>query len=578
LNTRWNVTIILRNRIIVSLLALCFFVAITVIFTWPMVKYIDTAVAGGVGDNFYFLWELGWFEKSLIELGSSPYFSPMVNYPTGWYLASTEIPIANSLIALPFTFLSGPALGYNVVVLLSFSLAGYFMFLWVWDLTDDVFSGLIAGSIFTFTPIHFSHYFAGHLHVISIQWLPIYFWGLLTILSSSKRNWLSVVTTGLMMGLISFTSMHFLYMTFLLSFVFLLMYQLFVDKSLWKQVDKWVSLTASALISIPFILVAARPFVDLWQISQLPVRSIESAKVYSAGLIDFILPATFHPLYGQWVGNNFDRSYWIESTLYVGIFTIILVIVAFLFKSNDRKDSMVRMLFWTGVGAFVLALGITLKGSTEPIVVNIPEALRPLLSREIAQIPLPGYFLFKYAPFYSSMRSWMRYGIYVVLFAAAVAGFGVDRIRKRVPPKYAITVGLLMLLLVLFDFWPKPQALTEVKGREVDYWLASQEVGSVAQLPISVADEQDKIFFTLINNKPYFVAPWSSNQLNSIRSHMESFPDKESIKILRDLDVRYILVDSHFYNDYSSIDEILDKLGLENVGEFSGQYVYIFPE
>jgi hypothetical protein len=172
----------------------------------------------------------------------------------------------------------------------------------------------------------------------------------------------------------------------------------------------------------------------------------------------------------------------------------------------------------------------------------------------------------------------MRYGIYVVLFAAAVAGFGVNRIRKHVPPSFANAVGLLMLILVLFDFWPRQQSLTEVKGRDVDYWLASQEVGSVAHLPISIADEQDKIFFTLINNKPYFAAPWSSNQLNSIRSRMESFPDKESINILRDLDVRYILVDSHFYNDYGSIDEILDQLGLENVGEFSGQYVYIFPE
>jgi hypothetical protein len=45
-------------------LAFIFFVAMTIIMTWPIVLRMGTSVVGQIGDNIYFIWLIHWFKKN----------------------------------------------------------------------------------------------------------------------------------------------------------------------------------------------------------------------------------------------------------------------------------------------------------------------------------------------------------------------------------------------------------------------------------------------------------------------------------------------------------------------------------
>ena len=104
-------------------IAALFYSVLSVLMTWPLAAHLGSAVVGWEGDNLYFVWLVGWFQKALLELHQLRLAVPLFNYPQGWNLAYNEITPAMALIALPFSLLGGPVLGYNVAILVSFVLS-----------------------------------------------------------------------------------------------------------------------------------------------------------------------------------------------------------------------------------------------------------------------------------------------------------------------------------------------------------------------------------------------------------------------------------------------------------------------
>ena len=87
------------------------------------------------------------------------------------------------------------------------------MYLWIRHLTHSEAAALLAGTIYTFSPNHIAHFFAGHLNLSGIEWFPLFFWGLYELLKIGRRlDWRYILLTGLALGAIAFTSMYYLYM------------------------------------------------------------------------------------------------------------------------------------------------------------------------------------------------------------------------------------------------------------------------------------------------------------------------------------------------------------------------------
>ena len=559
-----------------------YFIIMTIIMTWPLAKYMSHSIVGTIGDNIYFIWLIEWFQKALFELHKSPLFVPFLNYPQGWYLAYTDITPAMVLIGLPAGIIAGSTFGYNFAMLASFVLSGLGMYLWVYKLTKNNAAGIIAGTAFAFLPYRMAHFLIGHLNLVGTQWFPFYFWGLTDLIYQNKFSWKPILLASVSLGLIGLTSIYYLYMTVLVSVAFILGALILVNRGLIRDMQFWKRLTFFVLISVPLIGIAIFPYLQIYRSGGMPSRPISYVSQFSASPTDFVLPSTLHFLVGQWVQDHFDRSMWVEGTLYLGIIVSGLALLAFIFQRKLPQRGLVNLLVWSGFFAFVLALGTDLHWLGHPIE-RVPEFISRWLSRPDATIPLPGYFLFKFLPFYAKMRVWMRFGIFVFVFADALAGIGIAWLCTRVRPRWRFALCLGLLVLVIIDFYSTPfKEFSRIESRPIDTWLAMQPgKGAVVQFPFELVEDQEQVYYTLTYNKPFvggFFNAFPPEQYQRIRPILSNFPDLESIDLLKELGVEYILVDSSYYSDFNQTHVTIESFGLHLLTVIDSQYVYGFPE
>lgn len=546
-------------------------------FTWPLATALGTSVVGWAGDNYYFVWLIGWYEEALIRLQRSPLVAPHLNYPEGWHLAGNELTPAMVLPALPVSLAGGPVLAYNLVLLASFVLSGLGVYLWVWRLTRRQWPALLAGVAFAFLPYRMSH-LLGHLNLMGTQWLPFYFMSLEGLARRRRRSPGHIAVALVFLGLIGLTSQYYLYMTLVLSVVFAAAWLLLANRPGPGRAVAGGRLAVLALLALPVALVTAAPYVQLQRSGQGLRHTLEEARYWSASPTDFVLPSPRHPIWGDWVRQRFGRARWIEQTLYLGAAAGALATVGL--AAAMRRPRWRRPALAIGIGAgaaFVLALGTDLHWLDQAVTVEVPAALRWLHPHERTFLPLPGYFLYRWLPYYGGMRVWMRYGIFVGMFASVLAGLGATTLLRRLRGSAGLAAALLLAALVGLDFAGGRQELTEVRGRPVDLWLAQQPgEGAVAEMPFYRVADPTRTYFTLVHGKPFvggFFAAFAPEQYRAISPVMAGFPDAASVDLMRQLGVRYVVVDAAAY-DLPDLAETLAALGLERAVAAGNEVVY----
>ncbi|MCB0169487.1 MAG: hypothetical protein KDJ97_02950 [Anaerolineae bacterium] len=160
----------MKNR---HLLPLIGYSLISLIVTWPLVTHLRGWVPG-LGDWGQNLWALWWTRQALLVEGQQPFFTHYLFYPEGVTLLFHPLDVSDGLLALPLYGLLGGDVTYNLMILLSFVLAGYGAYLLALYLTHHRAAAFIAGLIFALSPYHFLRVDLGHLNLSTIQWIPFY--------------------------------------------------------------------------------------------------------------------------------------------------------------------------------------------------------------------------------------------------------------------------------------------------------------------------------------------------------------------------------------------------------------------
>ena len=563
-------------------LAFIYFTIMTVVMTYPLVLRMGNFVIGQIGDNVYFVWLVHWYQKAIFELGISPFFNPYLNYPQGWNLASTDIAPAMVALAMPGSLLFGQTWGYNFAMLLSFILTGWAMYLWVKHLTGDDIAALVAGTIFSFIPYRMLHFIGGHLSLAGTMWFPFYFWGLYDLLKQEKFTWKPLFMAVISAFLIGLTSAYYLYMTILLSVVFITGWVVFGGWRCWKSPVLWKNLLLFGLFSSVLVGAAMYPYLRMDANDQLASRSIEYVSGFSASPTDFMFPAYSQILWGEFIREELNISGTVEGTLYISVVSFILAVIGWIKRRQLAYKDLMNITVLVAIVAFILALGIEPHWMGKKLI-SIPQILQPIFGRsEMPQIYLPSYYLYMYLPFFSKMRAILRFGLFTIFFTSLMAGSGAYIIRKKLIPSHARWVGFLLLFLVFLDLYPGPfTQFARVDGRPVDYWLATQpNTGAVAQFPFLQDSDQDQVYNTLVHGKPYIGGFFNANypeQFLRISPVMNGFPSRISVELLKQLGVAYVIVDSSQYTDYALVDSTILSLGLQRLNIIGQQYVYGFP-
>jgi hypothetical protein len=112
----------------------------------------------------------------------------------------------------------------------------------------------------------------------------------------------------------------------------------------------------------------------------------------------------------------------------------------------------------------------------------------------------------------------------------------------------------------------------------VDKWLATQpDTGAVAQFPFDEESSQGQVYDTLVYQKPFLGGDFNANspeQYTRILPVMNTFPSQNSLSLLRQLGVTYVVVDSSRFAGYSEVDRKIQSLGLPLLHVSVTEYVY----
>jgi hypothetical protein len=229
--------------------------------------------------------------------------------------------------------------------------------------------------------------------------------------------------------------------------------------------------------------------------------------------------------------------------------------------------------------ALMLAMGTNLAWMEQPVQLHTPHWLAGLIKTESFPLYLPGYLLFKYLPFYSLMRVWMRWGALLLCLVCAAAGLGAVRLLKKLAPKWRNLAAIVLTVLVIADFMPTPFRTTRIQPRAVDLWLAEQPFGGQVQLPLHESYEESAIYYTLTSQKPLIgvIRTFPSNRYFELEPLLRGFPNETSLQALRDEQVTYVVVNEKEYSVDTAFIDAAKAAGYRYVGAFDGQSVFIIP-
>ncbi len=374
---------------------------LTIILTWPVFPYFFSEVPGRGPDTYQVLARTlmtaqkieteGWLATLKWQRNSDFWgILPFIGY---------------------FQYFLGEKGGYNFCWLASFFLTFLGTWLFTREITRSKLSAYTAGVIFAFAPFHFAHGVATNIGAMNYQWLPWLAWFLYKFVK--EKSWLSALGTAVFAILIIATE-HQLLAFSMLFLVFYFPFVVYLRSDCLKSWRFWsILLTGLALL----FLVGAIQFNKIWEIAHSennflipPFSQVEN---YSADLIDFILPAEFHPFWGEYFNvfrENTASNEEGRQTFYLGFSAIILLFagllsLALIKRKNRLPVDKKWLIFWGGIFILftVLSLGPTLH----------------VAGQEFFKERMPHIWLYNYLPFWNYIRTTSRIFM-IALFAWSI--------------------------------------------------------------------------------------------------------------------------------------------------------------
>lgn len=188
-----------RDLVILAVACLILFSGIAVLYTYPLVtslsrNYFSPEVSGDgvatIADT--------WYRNYARNNGLSINHTKLYGYPFGFDSEAAPLPLAH-IALVQLARLVGPQASFNILMLLTFPLAGLFMFLLIFYVTKNYAASLLGGFIYAFMPWHTARMF-NQLTLACVFYLPLFvlallfFWRRRNLLSAFILMGVSIAT------------------------------------------------------------------------------------------------------------------------------------------------------------------------------------------------------------------------------------------------------------------------------------------------------------------------------------------------------------------------------------------------
>lgn len=474
------------------------YLAIALLMTWPLAAHLGDGLPG-MGDAPAQAWTLAWnvhaFATDPAGVWDAPIFFP---YPDT--LAFMDNHLVLAALTAPLTWATGDVLlAYNLLVLLSFALSGWAVYLLARaTLPADAgpWPAFVAGAAFAFCAYRFAH--LTHLNLLQTAWMVFALFFLRRLLgprAAGGGRLADALWCGLFAGLQAITALYYAFFAASLLAGYTV---LWAAGALWGRVRlgaplPWRQAGLAALaagvgaaLALPFTAPYARVYASLGI-----VRSVRELDNWSAPLRAYLSVTEGNLLYGRLGEAVVDGG---EMVLFPGLLVAALALGAAGMILNGALGAFSRRgagpagaigrldgAFWLCVAgaAFVLSLGT---------------GLRLLRYDDPLPAPMPYLLLYAHVPGFGALRVPSRWGILVTLALAVLGAAALAALLARLRPRWRLALGAGALAVVLLEQAAPPVGLPAgpqlTEAPPLYQWLAEPaqaDLGPVLELPAAPA-------------------------------------------------------------------------------------------
>lgn len=414
------------------------YLILTLVLTYPVVFKITSEIPAVGSDAFQILRRF-----NLLENKINHFFQPE-KYPAR-IIGETNFENQSMRnfflwLVMPFPLVFGNALGYNIIWLLSFALAGFGMFLLADFFIDDKKIAFLAGFIYSFSAYHFIHG-AGHFYTMHIEWIPFYFLFLFKFIKSPNIKNGSL--TLLFFILLGATDAQYLILSAILTALIAIYY--LIRKPTLMVNKKLIGIaTATTIIALLVLYFQYSAYLGIAGGEENFLKpNFEQVKNYSADFVSIFTPSHLHPFWGDFFYQQVSRYFTgniFENTIFPGFLVMILALYGFLYASKEKN---IFFIFW-GIIFLIFFL------------VSLGPFLNIMGKSQSFNFPLPYFLFYKIVPFFDHSRTVSRNFIMALLALVILASYGLKNFPKPIIRKNLFFYIFSALIFIEFLSFPYP--------------------------------------------------------------------------------------------------------------------------
>ncbi len=400
---------------------------LSVLATWPLVLHLGDHFGNDAYDPAYCVWAMNWTMQSVVS-NPAALADGNIFYPHRGTLFFADTVMGLAFLGAPFVLITGnPVFAHNILLILSFWIAGGGMYLLVIRLVGSRPAAAVAALVFAFFPYNFAHIM--HLELLFYGWIP--FCLLFLHRFFDRPTWTNILGTGVFFVLQVFCCAYYAEYLGLLA-GFLILY-LFLRDGHWRRGPIWGRLAGLAAFIAAFL---GPYFYAYWKVHQrmLFERPLWEVTKYSSELQSILIPPAWNRIWGWLAGRPMGA----EDLVYPGLVPLVLTIV-----------------WLVALGRTASSLRIQDRANPQPPIRRGWDVLKVILFLFVLVVGLSGGFETKLAGIKISVRSLSN--PVLILGLSLALRIMTDRGRRRswavffrtMPPVQRFYSGLVLLSWLL---------------------------------------------------------------------------------------------------------------------------------
>ncbi len=526
-----------------------FFFVLGCIITFPLISNLSTLTTGS-GDELLIAWIHSW---GFHALTTNPLhlFSANIFYPFLYSFAYSDMHLTSMLFgSIPYMLLGEPIVFNNISLILSLTLLGWSVAVFIYVITRDYLPAIFSGILISLSPAVLDK--AIHLQVLFIFFLPLGILSLYLFLTKKKQLFLFLALgCFVLQSFNSFMAGYFIILSYVcMSGVALFTKQVTISFLFSKKhlLFFCVSLLFLAPIMYPYIMVSKE-----YQYK----RDIRDSIHFSLSPEDYFYPNSATRLEPFLLSLQKVDKTKINGEYKVGylggIFTLLVIMGVIYFIREKTRSFLFVSLFFSAVIGFLLSLGPFLHLGRVTIHSPFP-------------IPLP-YLLFYYlAPGFNGFRSSARFEMLFIVTSALCIGLLLHKLLIHLSLKGRVGVYVVLLSLVLGEFTFPFRYINSphVKSSPIEYqWIKTLPQDSVLiHFPIytwnmpNSETEFSRVYYSTVSFHPqvngtsgYSPSKWEEMAIELLGN----FPNNETFSTLKLLRVEYLIIHPKEYDTLSGL-------------------------